>query len=131
MTESPTRTKMIRAIAVTYVVAILILTIRAGEPGRLEWWLGGSLLIGLMASPIVAGLWVSNKIVGGMAGSLFVAAVACIAVVGFGLQWYTMFMGPSDAQNALVLIVVPILQWLAVGAAFAVAWFLGRYVGKP
>ncbi len=124
------RNTVIRSISAVYSMAVLVLGLKAGEPDRMDWWPGGLLMMAMMASPIVLGLLLSRKIGEGAALGFWLFAMAIIAAAGLALQWYTMFIGPSDAQNALVLVIVPVLQWLAVGAAFALAWILGRYVDK-
>lgn len=111
--------------AAVYAVAVVVLIFRAGQPGDPAWWPSG-LLFGLwIASPVVTALWLA-KFVNGIARKLDLAMIAAIASFGFYLQWRVMIVDPPDAQSALILLFVPLYQWMAVAAAFALAWLVGR-----
>ncbi|OBX18792.1 hypothetical protein A9995_09480 [Erythrobacter sp. QSSC1-22B] len=77
-----------------------------------------------IASPVVTALWLA-KFVNGIARKLDLAMIAAIAGFGFYLQWRVMFIGPPDAQNALILLFVPLYQWMAVAVTFVLAWLVG------
>jgi len=94
------------------------------------WWLVGLGFVLWIASPVIFGLWAARWIRGG-AHIGYIVIVALVAVAGFGLQWHALFIGPSDAQNALALVFGPLYQWIAICGAFAIAWLLARYVLKP
>ncbi|WP_145916888.1 hypothetical protein [Erythrobacter sp. QSSC1-22B] len=110
--------------AAVYALAAVVLIFRAGEPGDSAWWPSG-ILFGLwIASPVVTALWLA-KFVNGIARKLDLAMIAAIAGFGFYLQWRVMFIGPPDAQNALILLFVPLYQWMAVAVTFVLAWLVG------
>lgn len=119
-----------RTIGLLYSLAILVMMIRAGTPEYLLWWLGALPFIIWCASPVLAGLRFARKLATGVGYAFYVLTVVAIGVVGFVDQWYVLFIGPSDAQNALVMVFTPLLQWVAVGGASVVALFLRKYVFK-
>ena len=119
-----------RSAAIAYLIAATVLVFRAGNPSESMWWLVGLGFVLWIASPVIFGLWAARWIKGG-AHIGYIVAVALVAVVGFGIQWYALFIGPSDAQNALALVFGPLYQWIAICGVFAIAWLLARYVLKP
>lgn len=105
-----------------YAIAVLVMSLRAGEPDKMWWWLIALPFVAWIASPVLGGLWLWRWLSGQVAKTVFLVLLATIAISGFALQWYTMFIGASDAQNALILLFVPLYQWVAVGISF----MLGR-----
>lgn len=124
-----TRWSFSRIAGALYLIAVGMLCIRAGEPGDPQWWLMAVPMAAWIASPVVGGLFLGRRFRSGPARILFASLLAVIAVLGFALQWYTMFIGPSDAQNALVLVFVPLYQWVGVVSGLALAWLLARARG--
>jgi hypothetical protein len=83
-----------------------------------------------IASPVLGGLYLWRHFCGVGARAVYATLLAVVAIAGFGLQWHTMFIGPPDAQNALILLFIPIYQWMAVGLSFVVCKLVDRY-GSP
>ena len=130
MSGSIARVPLTNAAALLYLLAQVLIGVRAGDPTDLWWWLGEVLFLGWCVSPIWAGLWLARRLPGSIPfGGCFLGVLA-IAVIGFAEEWYVLFVGPSDAQNALIMIFAPLLQWVAVGIAVTLAWMTGRYVFK-
>jgi hypothetical protein len=113
-----------------YVIGVLVMSLRAGEPEKLWWWLGALIFVVWISSPVLGGLWLWRLLSRQGAKVLYLLLLAIIAIAGFALQWHTMFIGPSDAQNALILVFVPLYQWVAVGLSFGLskllAWVSAR-----
>lgn len=118
-----------RVAAAVYVLAVVVVIFRAGQPGDSAWWPSGILFGVWIASPVVTALWLA-RFVKGIVHSLYLVVVAAIASFGFYVQWRVMFIDPSDAQSALILVFAPLYQWVAVAIAFGLAWIVGRYVFK-
>ena len=118
-----------RVTALLYALAVAVMGLRAGQPGTLSWWLGALPFLAWCALPVVVGLWV-HRWFSGLARAFYLLAIAAIAGGGFALQWYVMFIGPADAQNALILVFAPLVQWVLVACATALAGLLNRYVFK-
>ena len=119
-----------RSTALAYLTAAAVLVFAGGSPSEPSFWLFGFVFLLWVASPVIFGLWVARWIRGGVHFG-FLASVILLAVFGFGLQWHTLFIGPSDAQNGLALIFGPLYQWIAICGAFIIARILARYVFKP
>ena len=118
------------ALAALYAIAALVMGVQAGEPSSIIWWAVAFPFLAWVASPVVVGLSLSRFMSRKLTRAIFVAAVVAIGLYGFLDQWHVMFIGPSDAQNALVMIFDPMLQWVAVGLVFFIASFAERYVLK-
>jgi len=54
--------------------------------------------------------------------------VFAIAVVGYYWQWHDMFLLPPDALSAIVLMIVPCIQWVAVFVALFIGHFMENHV---
>ena len=102
------------------------MVLRAGEPDQLWWWLGALPFVVWVASPVLGGLWLGRLQAEGLARTSFFVVLAMIGFAGYALQWHTLFIGPADAQNALVHLFVPICQWGAVGLSVGLCRLLGR-----
>jgi hypothetical protein len=130
MKEFYLKQPVMAAIAILYCVAVLVMGIRAGEPSQIWWWIKAIPFLGWVASPVVVGLWLSRLMKSLAARLLFLAALIGIGIYGFADQWHVMFVGPSDAQNALIMIFDPLLQWMAVGLIFFIVLLGDRLVLK-
>ena len=115
-----------RTAAAIYLAAVVVMGIRAGEPGRPWWWLAMIPFAIWIASPVFGGLWFLRRIRNGRARALFAMLLALVAVAGLALEWHTMFIGPADAQNPLILVFVPLYQWVGVFVALALTWLATR-----
>lgn len=104
--------------------AVFVMCIRAGEPEHAWWWLVMIPFTVWIASPVLGGLWLARRFEREAVRLLFLLLIAIVAMAGFALQWYTMFIGPSDALNALILLFVPLYQWVAVGLSFGLSRML-------
>ena len=93
-----------------------------------SWESFGSLLyvlaIGLWAISPVAALLIFRR--EGVAPAI--GAIA-IGLVGLYLYWRAFFGPDMDPQSALVLIILPLYQWLAA-AVMVLAWFLFSAIVK-
>lgn len=130
MSDQFGKKRLVRWSAALYGLAVLVLGLAAGEPSEAAWWLGAVVFLGWVASPIIGGFLIARALRNKHAFWIAFILIVLIAAVGFADQWYVMFVGPSDAQNALIMIFVPLYQWLAVACALAVSWVLGRLVFK-
>lgn len=124
------RLSLRRWAGVLYVLAVMVLALSAGEPGKLWWWLGALPIVAWISSPILGGLWLVRLLANSMAAASYLALLAIIAIAGYALQWHTMFIGPSDAQNALILVFVPFWQWAAVALILGLCMAVARVFAR-
>jgi hypothetical protein len=116
-----------RAAAIAYLIAAIVILIRGGDSSEPWLLVAGVLFVLWISSPVAFGLW-SARFIRGSIHFVYLAVCIIVGVAGFGVQWHVMFIGPSDAQNGLILIFIPLYQWTAIIIAFAIARLLARYV---
>lgn len=116
--------------AALYVLAVLLMGVRAGQPDQAWWWLGEIPFTAWIASPILAGLFFHSRFGNETARLAFAILLAAIAVAGFALQWHVLFIGPSDAQNGLVALFAPLYQWFGVLLSLALCWLGGKLMRR-
>jgi hypothetical protein len=118
------------ALAAAYLISMLVIGIKAGEPSEIWWWALAVLMIPCLSSAIVVGFFAAPYICRGRLWLAYIALVAIIAAYGFVRQWQVMFIGPPDPQNPIYMVFVTIGQWTAIVPLIAVVWLLGEYVFK-
>ena len=103
------RTKV--PILVAYAAAIVLISMKAGEPSELRWWGLAVLFMAWEISPI-AFLCLVRKTSIVMALGALIVSVASVAI-----YWNDMFGPGARSTSALIFIFLPIYQWL-IGLAF-------------
>ena len=102
------------AVLGVYALACTALILGNGFADDLTSFAAGLLALALLTAPIVPlCIWREQVMAKGIAAIL-------IGAVGLFLVIDTLYFQPPDAQGALVFVVVPVLQMIAVGA-FAIA----------
>lgn len=119
-----------RIAGAVYAAGVLVMCIRAGEPEHLWWWLVMLPFAVWIASPVLGGLYLRREVERAPLRFLFAILLAVIGAAGFAAQWHTMFIGPSDGQNAFIFLFVPFYQWAGVALALASVWLLGKAFGR-
>ena len=101
----------------------------AGEPSSIEWWFAALFFAAWGVSPYACLAIISVRVREKGVASL-VSLIGVCALAGFGLYAYLDgFFVHLDAQNGLLFVFIPFLQWVGcvlVGAICLVAFKLQR-----
>lgn len=104
---------MFRILAVTVALVLGALMLYAGEPNNLWWWAGALPFALWVVGPAVAPFWIArHKSRPWLSMIMFLYVIA--SSIFSGLVYHDAFFRSKSSTSALVMVFVPLYQWLAL-----------------
>jgi uncharacterized Tic20 family protein len=118
-----------RSLTVATVLALVALMLYAGKPQALSWWAEASPLalwvIGPVAAPYLLAARRSRRWF-----AIALLVYFAVSTLFSGLAYLDAFFRPSSSTAALVLVFVPIYQWLALALLLVVCCGTASWLGR-
>lgn len=116
---------LFKALSILASIALLGLMLEVGEPDKLWWWALAIPTSAWIAGPVWLPYWAARA----FDSVPFTAALGLVFLLSTGFAasaYYGAFFTPTASTGALVLLFVPVFQWLGVLLAIALLAMRGN-----
>lgn len=116
---------LLRILSVLIACGLGVLIVSQGEPGHLRWWMGALPFALWVTGPaLVPGLMVNRRSRQWFSVTMFLYLVGITIVSGFA--YYDAFFRSRSSTAALVLVFIPLYQWLAIALLLLLCFGIRR-----